>query len=210
MTDRLRPFAVLEEVSPVVARSVVEWIQGAGGDANLARGLVARCGAPAWVLAHCDDGVAWGAYRAGCFAFSDLAEWPTPRPAASTLQQVRLFGPAAEILIWSEGRGSFAGRLLEDTAGSSTNTDPARPHDEAYLVAASQRVAGTATFTAVRDRSGRVQVVPLPLDDADFLEGRHGLELGVRHYMEPVAETGCIRIAASRLVALRRSPVRRA
>jgi CRISPR-associated protein (TIGR03984 family) len=70
-----------------------------------------------WFLAHADDGVIWGEFRPdGLHTSSDAFPDISPPLRAETLQQMRLFGPLAELLVWREGSHCQA-RLIRDDAG---------------------------------------------------------------------------------------------
>lgn len=166
--------------------------------------------ADAWLLAHCTDGVTWGRVLGGALLLSSgkHPKWPTPLPTAENLLQLRIFGDAAEVLVWqAEGEPfPFAGRIATDHPVPGGD-DPLAPRKEVYLLAATEAVPHGQCpddFTVVRDRSGRAQIVPMLLDASDFEGRRHALGLDVRHYFEQDPSSGCVRIAASRLVALRR------
>ena len=67
------------------------------------------------LLAHADDGVIWGRVDKGVLQTSHSA-FPQVSPPlrALTLQQARLFGPDAELLVWRDGEGNWQARLLRD------------------------------------------------------------------------------------------------
>ncbi|MGH2733357.1 MAG: type III-D CRISPR-associated protein Csx19 [Actinomycetota bacterium] len=200
--------------------ALIAWAGGAGAPED-AGSLLSECRGPdtsaLWLLAHCDDGVTWGRCDGSrlLLSCSQHENWPTPRPTARNLQQLRLFGERGEVLVWrrEDAGDALAGRLLADGAEQPHPDDPARPCEELYLVLGT-RIAegGEATgdgFTAVTDAAGRVQVLPLGLgrDTPDW--GRPAACLRISHYLERDEETGCVRIAASRLVALEPVPEER-
>jgi CRISPR-associated protein (TIGR03984 family) len=165
-------------------------------------------------LAHCDDGVTWGRVDDGKAVLSSeqFPNWKTPSPHAKNLQQLRAFGLEGELLLWRDEDNftEHKGRILTDVH-NARRTGPTRPKDECYLIAARRAIAGANSskdgFTVVTDVDGRIQVVPLPLTDQDFEEGKFPLRLRVRHYFTTDEENGCVRIAASRLVDLIQEPV---
>lgn len=76
------------------------------------------------LLAHADDGVIWGkrqsdgSLKLSSDVFSDEKRYPSIAVplSAKTLQQVRIFGPAGEILIWRTEQGFAGRRILEGEA----------------------------------------------------------------------------------------------
>jgi len=89
-----------------------------------------------YVLAYADDGVIWGKRQEDGTVwlsgevFSDPARYPAVavKFRLDTLQQIRLFGPAGERLIWRTREG-FAGRSMTD--GPALNEDT---FEQAYLL----------------------------------------------------------------------------
>lgn len=84
-----------------------------------------------YALIYADDGVVWGFFTDGrWFWSSDSNAFPNVSPPLRllTLQQARLFGPAAEMLIWHEGH-QVQGRVLVEGAGNEGTF-----FDEAYLL----------------------------------------------------------------------------
>ncbi len=211
-------YANVKSLASSQVEALIAWAGGAEAPED-ARSLLRECRGPdtgaLWLLAHCDDGVTWGRCDGARLLLScgQHEAWPTPRPTARNLQQLRLFGEAGEVLVWrrEDAGDELAGRLLTDGGERPDPDDPARPcHDVFYMVLGT-RVAkgGEATgdgFTAVTDAAGRVQVLPLALgrDTPDW--GRPAACLRISHYLERDEETGCVRIAASRLVALEPIP----
>ena len=159
-----------------------------------------------WLLAFCDDGVVWGYHDAthktwkdSSGAFPDIS----PTLTYSSLQELRLFGEAKEVLIWRQN-GSFQGRILSDIEGEQfNNDDPWRPSDEVRLLLGDRILAGPKDgFTLVGDATGSQQVVPLPCSENSFRGGKWPLRLSVRHYFErdEEEESGAVKVAVSRLV----------
>src|SRR5947199_5744016 len=102
----VKPFPVndLGEVRP--------WLQKQAADHHLP-----------WLLAHADDGVIWGRLDGGRLVTSFEAAagdggalGVCPELRTVTLQQARLFGPAAELLLWRDGGGRWQARLIRDCA----------------------------------------------------------------------------------------------
>ncbi len=155
--------------------------------------------APAWALFHCDDGVTWGylddgAWRFGSEGFPDVS----PGPSAISLQELRVFCRAFEVLIWRTEEG-FGGRLLRDVERSSV-LDPVAPDEEDRPLLGDRAIEQKGGFTRVGDGTGAEQVLPLRLS-AGRISTRPRIVL--RHYFARDERTGCVRVAASRLVEVR-------
>ncbi len=89
-----------------------------------------------WLLAHADDGVIWGRCDAGGLITSRTAleeggetDPCSPPLRAVTLQEARLFGPTAELLLWRGEQGGWQARVIRDGAGG----DPAVQGDAAVV-----------------------------------------------------------------------------
>ena len=79
------------------------------------------------------------------------------------------------------------------------------PLDETRILLGNRLLAPPrAHFSRVAAPTGAEQVVPLNLSEADFKDGRWPLRLEVRHYKQQDPETGDVRLAATRLVEIRR------
>jgi CRISPR-associated protein (TIGR03984 family) len=155
-----------------------------------------------WLLAHCDDGVVWGKREAARWRLSSLA-FPDVSPALSdvNLQQLRLFGPLREVLLW-HADGGLTGRELADTEAVGKD-DPLRPEDQSYVLLGDRLVATNEGFSLVADARGSRQAVPLLGPDDSFgtpAQRRWPLRLQVRHYFVSDPRSGLVRIVASRLV----------
>jgi len=168
-----------------------------------------------WLLAHCDEGVVWGYLDAGQWRLATEA-FPHVVPQLSEvgLQQLRLFGPRREILLWRCDDG-FQGRELADLPTPLADDDPLHRDEEEFLVLGDHvlddRSAGASTvksrFTLIGDRRGARQTVPCTLTPDDFGDDRQRrwpLRLLVRHYFT-CDDTGLVRVVASRLVDLKRA-----
>lgn len=82
-----------------------------------------------YALVYADDGVIWGFFDNGRWSWSsDAFSNVSPPLRLLTLQQARLFGPTAEMLIWRESH-QMRGRVLVEGAG-----DEGTFFDEAYLL----------------------------------------------------------------------------
>ena len=108
-----------------------------------------------WLLAHCDDGVVWGRregddapWRLSSAAFPDVS----PPVSQVNVQQLRLFGPDAELLIWRTDDG-FLGRRIADTSPTD-DTSPFRAAEESYVMLGDRRLDGPLDgFTLVGNLS---------------------------------------------------------
>jgi len=153
------------------------------------------------LLAHADDGVIWGRMVGGRLALSsDAFPKVSPRLRAVTLQQARLFGEQAELLVWRDGDGHWHGRLLDD---NGTDLRGWR-FDEAQLQWGDHVEAEKDGFTLLAEgQEGLRHAVPLPAGDISFdPPGWHPLCLRVRHYLERDKEDGILIITQSRLTRL--------
>lgn len=159
-----------------------------------------------WALAHCDDGVTWGRHDAEAKAWrlgNQVAPEVSPPIRWESLQELRLFGETSEILIWRTDTG-LRGRVLRegDPAPEPGDTsNPLRPSDESYILRGVHVVAQhDHNFTQVGDRTGAEQLLPLAVTAEQLRTGQ--VRLATCQYYESDAETGAVRIAATRLVKL--------
>ena len=184
-------------------RALLSWVKGEGSYSSEA---VNTC----WLLAHCDDGVVWG--KRG----TNQRQWElssTPFPDVSpllseeNLQQLRVFGPQQEVLIWRAEDG-FTGRVLADTEEVFQEDNPLRPKDESHILVGDRRLAEpVGEFSLVGDGRGVRHAIPLKCEEKEFEKGEGTLwplRLTVKHYMSQDEETGVVRIAASRLVEVKK------
>lgn len=201
----------LREVSPG-ERSALLLLAAGGSVSPESQALLEACRGedpkgPVWFLSHCTDGVTWGRVGGNRLLTScgKHPDWPTPVPSSANLIELRVFGPGAEVLLWRWGTApdGLGGRLLTDI--QAAKDDPRAPKGDVYLLAASRVLETCADeFSVVGEASGRVQVIPLAVSQAEFENARYPLGLELRHYFEEIPHSGCLRIAASRLVHLRR------
>lgn len=170
-------------VEPTFAASPADWLADQARKYNLR-----------YLLAHADDGVIWGRIDdAGLRTWHDTA-LQSPQLRAATLQQCRLFGPTAELLMWRDGAGRNA-RLISDTG-----TNPDEWIDEDHILWGSDIERIEDGFTLVRDGAqGMRHAVPIELTDKQ-LKG-HQLRLRTRHYVV-YNDDGEASIGLSRLVQL--------
>ncbi len=166
---------------------------GAAFTADPAAWLAGQMGAGRpWLLAHADDGVIWGKLSEDgqLHLSSDAFDHPALAAPlrASTLLQVRVFGPAGELLIWRTDTG-FAGREIADGAAAGADA-----YEETTLLwgRATTQVAGEFTV-CVEDGAGQRHAPPLQLK-----RGQRA-RLVVRHYVD-YDEHGQAYVRLSRLV----------
>lgn len=179
----------------------LSWLLGKDGSAppEEAHGL-------RWALAHCDDGVTWGRFDAEQQVWrlgSDVAPKISPQVRAESLQEVRFFSEAREVLIWRAGRDLY-GRVLQDGDRMSrpgATSSSLRPSDESRILRGVSAITQYEhDFTHVGDHTGSEQVLPLAVTTDQLRTGR--VRLAARHYFESDSETGVARVAATRLVKL--------
>lgn len=157
---------------------------------------------PRYLLAHADDGVIWGRVEGNRLVLSgEVFKAVSPPLRAVTLQQARLFGPRAELLLWRDEEG-WRARLVEDGNGR-----PARYYDEAQVLWGNNRQPESSTeFTLVADgEMGHRHAVPLAVTGAQFSRSEHPyrpLRLTVRHYLTQDDESGLLTVRLSRLTHL--------
>jgi CRISPR-associated protein (TIGR03984 family) len=144
-----------------------------------------------WLLAHADDGVIWGEVRAdGLHLSGDAFPRILPPLRAATLQQARLFGLHAELLLWKDD-AAWRARLIQDGAGESTEYC-----DETHLLWGNEVKQQQDSFVLLREGKEGLRHAP-PLSQATPLPVR----LQVRHYLAYDPD-GQAYIACSRLVGI--------
>jgi CRISPR-associated protein (TIGR03984 family) len=150
------------------------------------------------LLVYADDGVIWGLIRNDKLitardVFGEKMS-PSPPLRMETLQQARLFGPAAEVLLW-RAQGGWRARLVQDGAGGAGTY-----YDEIQILWGNQREDARDGFTLVNDgRQGLRHAPPVNAPRDAFADDHHPLRLRVRHYLATDPETGLLRVALSRL-----------
>ncbi len=181
-----------------VCSELVKWLLGGMAPEN-AEGLK-------WALAHCDDGVTWGRWEArdNRWVTGDdkIRQDISPKIRLAALQELRLFGPTREILIWRRDGGLF-GRILDDGT-KPDGPDPLRPRDESILVRGHKVLEqGENGFTLITDGTGSCQVIPLAIGRNEGKGRVARARLDVRHFWRQDPASGAVRVAATRLVTLR-------
>ncbi len=190
----------LEPVEEAACRSWLDHVTGAGPPPDDGHDL-------RWLLTHCDDGVVWGrrdtdGWRLSSHPFPDIS----PLLSDANAQQFRLFGPQSELLVWRTDDG-LRGRWL--THAPDGVDDWLRPEEQEYILIG-DRVLQKAQqgFTVVGDGRGSRHAVPLECPETEFpaRPRRHPLRLSVCHYFTADAQSGIVRIVASRLAGVRLIP----
>jgi CRISPR-associated protein (TIGR03984 family) len=154
---------------------------------------------PAWVLFHCDDGITWGRVDGARWRLgSELFPETSPRPSQLSIQELRMFCRAFEVLIWRT-QDRYRGRVLRDVERSSVS-GPVGPDEEERPLLGDHVIEHRDGFTLVEDGSGAEQVLPLRLSPGSISTRP---QLVVRHYFARDERTGCVRVAASRLVEVK-------
>lgn len=148
-----------------------------------------------WLLAHSDDGVNWGKVESARLLishdyFADLA----PPLLAETLQQVRLFGPEGELLLWPID-GQWQGRFLAETAAGQTLTT----HYLLWGDRCEQKAADNFLLLA-EGAEGLRHGLPFPVE-GNFDPQTQRVALQIEHYLA-YDDDGQAYIAASRLHSL--------
>ena len=197
----------IESLSGEACERYLDWLCG-GADAEVgfdSDGLK-------WALAHSDDGVTWGYYSEGDKRWrlgNEVMDEISPSIRRLTLQELRLFGPLYEVLIWRVATG-FCGRILRDDpglVGEWDRSDPLRYAKERRILRGDRLVRELELrFTRIADGTGAEQVVPVTVSGDAFCGSdghrRMPLQLLVRHYYQQDPASGAVRVAASRLVDL--------
>ncbi len=160
-----------------------------------------------WLLAHADDGVIWGTVDQGELVTSDTIPLEVSPPLRrETLQQVRLFAPHAELLLWRDGDDQWHARLIREAKEEETPVWR-EAIDEYQILWGTHAEPLSNGFTLMTDGlQGLRHAVPLEVK-GKFKEESRPLRLWVRHYIKE-DEGGFARIVASRLLDLRMEGVK--
>jgi len=177
--------------------ALIAWVNGNGNE-------VAAAADTSWLLAYCDDGVVWGKWDSAQkqWLLSNVS-FPKVSPLLTkvNLQQLRVFGPNREVLVWRVEDG-LNGRVLVDSADPTDNS--LRTKTEKHILVGDRLLDGpVGEFSLVGDASGSRHAIPLACEEKDFKDGnrtRWPLRLQVKHYFTQDDTTGVVRIAVSRLV----------
>lgn len=182
-------------LEPAAVAAVLAWARGDGSPPGEIQGDELR-----WLLAWSDGGVTWGR-RAGVGWRLSSAPFPEASPPIEepALQELRLFGPEAEIRLW-RADGGFQGRRIADAPGEDLQP-PVTPRNESWLLVGDRLAAVRDGFALVNGRAGRRQALPLPLEtDENQAERTLPWRLEIRHHFEQSPETGAVRVALTRLL----------
>jgi len=154
-----------------------------------------------WLLATCHDGVAWGVVREGSSALSSEA-FPevSPVPERTSLLELRLFGPAAEVRLWRTGEG-FAGCRIEDAPDPALDGSPGAPKRESWLLVGDLVREVRDGFSLLSGTAGKRQAVPVEVDERRQTQ-ELPLRLEVCHHLEEDEESGAVRVVLTRFTGL--------
>lgn len=153
------------------------------------------------LLAHADDGVIWGQVVDNALLTSHkiFDDSTSPELRLETLQQARLFGEQAELLLWRTAKG-WQARLVKDISAGEH-------YDQSQLLWGNRYVNSRAGFTLVEEgQQGLRHAPPVVAPKSKFDDKRHPLYLCVRHYLKTDKETGIVDVALSRLVEVDYEP----
>jgi len=157
-----------------------------------------------YLLAHAEDGLIWGEFRGQNFQLitsgDDNVFCQFPKLRLCTLQQCRIFGENAEMMLWKIGQDHWKARLIKDEHLSKED-----------YICEKQILWGTQPegepkngFTLVSDGSQGLKHA-VPLSKIRFSREKNNLHrpirLEVRHYID-YDDSGVARIYLSRLVDL--------
>ena len=159
-----------------------------------------------YAMLQCTDSFVWGVCKAGVWQWGSEPVDPDVRaPSRQTLLEARVFGKDGELLLWRNGdfdANTFAGRLLTDTtANAETPTlttylefAPARKHQR-------DRRTGKPTRGMMVERLND-EFMRRELPNGCITVTPHGERVELRHYLGENPQTGVLRIAATRFVAI--------
>lgn len=148
-----------------------------------------------WLLVHADDGVIWGRRQPDgrLLLSSDVFDLKSRYPTIAvelrpeTLQQMRIFGKAGELLIWRD-EGRFQGRSIMD--GDVQWGDAWQEQHLLWGTSIEQREG----FSLLREgQQGSQHAIPIGVS------GTQRAALSVRHYVQS-DEYGQALVGLSRLV----------
>lgn len=148
-----------------------------------------------FLLAYADDGVIWGKFNANGLKLSgEVFPEVQVKLRATTLQQARLFGKSAELLVWKSDQG-WSGRLIAD----ETSEPEASLVEQNWLWGTlGEKGKAAGEFTLLIEGKQGLQHAP-PITG---LSAGDRVALTVRHYIKYDNVTGQARIGLSRLVDL--------
>lgn len=157
-----------------------------------------------WLLAHCEDGVIWGKYADGNLKLScdqDAFHIRALGLRWETLQQARLFGEPADLLIWRGPQDRWHQTLRRDDPGSDVEVI-----NERHLLWGDRQAPSPSVsndfMQVVEGAQGIVHAPPIASAPTSETKPSARARLQVRHYLDEDKESGAVRIAYSRLVKL--------
>ncbi|MEG4807500.1 CRISPR-associated protein Csx19 [Microcoleus sp. F8-D3] len=158
-----------------------------------------------YLLAHADDGVIWGKFRVDdnkLVTSGDDDVFPNlAQLRLCTLQQCRIFGKKAEVMLWKVGQ-NWKARSIED--GHLSKKDD-YIYEEQILWGTQSEGKPKQDFTLVSDGSQGLKHA-VPLINISFSQDKKNLyrpiRLLVHHYID-YDDSGVAKIYLSRLVHLR-------
>ena len=155
-----------------------------------------------WALATALDGVTWLAWDKQANAWKSSGdEFPCVCGSLDEdkLRSLRLFGEAAEALIWQTADG-LRGRLLADARGELEVHQ--KPMTESRLLIGREIRDCKGGFALAASRSGARQVLPLGFAGQTSSDQVSSIAatVDVKHYLGEDGESGAVRVVASRLV----------
>ncbi len=132
----------------------------------------------AYLLSHHDDGVVWGRFVAGKWKLSAERFDVSPSFVSTTLQECRVFGNSAELLVWRNVDNHLqASLLIEDGSG---DTYPYFEQKQ-LLWGDDQSASPQDGFTLLSEGSqGLCHAVPFAVN----LKKKQRVALTVRHYID--------------------------
>jgi hypothetical protein len=186
MDDQYNVFGA--RISSVDNTSCIAWLNWLSSPSNKPQGTHGVV----YALAHCDAGVTWGYLgKNGKWSLgSHFDPVLCPVPTVQSIQEIRFFGPCAELLIWRTENG-LKGRLLIDESIGEKQNDPLFPMLESRYLRGS--AVKTHEFVHYIDDGGLEQMAPASLNG----------KLYVKHYFIEENETGAVKIFISRLLSER-------
>lgn len=168
------------KLEPIAPQLNIDWMQEQAREYKLD-----------YLLAHADDGVIWGRFAKDRLHTShDVAPDVSPPLRPETLQQCRLFGPEAELLLWKDATG-WHGRLAQEEPGDDFL-------DEAHLLWGTKAAPQEGGFTLLTEGLQGLRHA-VPKDVRQPVLDRRSLRLLVRHTLAQDVD-GCVHIQASRLM----------
>lgn len=172
---------------------VVERLDVTGSPTAWLAEAAARFGATT-LLAHADDGVVWGRIDNGRF-ITPFGGGAGAELRDVTLQEARVFGKDAEVLVWREAPGTYRGRVIR-RAHDGERPSWEKAFDEPNLLWGQPVRALSGGFTLLSEGAmGHEHAPPVSL------EGKQRAALQVRHFVG-YDEHGVARMEGSRLVGI--------